>query len=86
MAFTTMAIQNIVAYFFKAGTMEPDKQPLLGKGSETTIVSRQWLGIHIPATMDTHPTIKVVLVTVFSIRCVQRGCKEDNWGTRVSSV
>jgi hypothetical protein len=33
--------KNIVAYLLKAGTVEPDKQPLLANGSETTFVSRQ---------------------------------------------
>jgi hypothetical protein len=32
---------NIVAYLFKARTMEPDKQPLLANGSDTTFDSRQ---------------------------------------------
>jgi hypothetical protein len=30
---------NIVAYLLKAKTVEPEKQPLLGNGSETTFVS-----------------------------------------------
>jgi hypothetical protein len=30
-----------VAYLFKARTVEPEKQPLLANGSETTFVSRQ---------------------------------------------
>jgi hypothetical protein len=33
---------SIVAYFFKARIVEPEKQPLLANGSETTLVSRQW--------------------------------------------
>jgi hypothetical protein len=32
---------RIVAYFLKARTVEPEKQPLLANGSETTFVSRQ---------------------------------------------
>jgi Na+/melibiose symporter-like transporter len=31
----------IVAYFLKAGTVEPEKQPLLANGSETTFIARQ---------------------------------------------
>jgi hypothetical protein len=34
----------IVAYLLKARTVEPEKQPLLVNGSETTFVSRQWPG------------------------------------------
>jgi hypothetical protein len=32
---------NIVAYLLKARIVEPEKQPLLADGSETTFVSRQ---------------------------------------------
>jgi hypothetical protein len=32
---------NVVAYFVKERTVEPEKQPLLANGSETTFVSRQ---------------------------------------------
>jgi hypothetical protein len=54
-------IKNIVVYVLKARTVEPEKQPLLGNGSETTFVSRQRLGKHVPAAMDTHATIEVLL-------------------------
>jgi hypothetical protein len=32
---------HIVAYFLKARTVEPEKQPLLANGSEITFASRQ---------------------------------------------
>jgi hypothetical protein len=48
-------------------------------------VTRERLGRHVPAETDTH-AIEVLLGTMFSTRCVQRGYTEDNWGNRVSSV
>jgi hypothetical protein len=36
-----MYIQYIVAYLLIARTVEPEKQPLLANGSETTFVSKQ---------------------------------------------
>jgi hypothetical protein len=69
-----------VAYLLKARTVEPEKQPLLTNGPETTFVSRQRLGKHVPGVTDTHATIEVLLETVFSTRSVQSGYKEDNWG------
>jgi hypothetical protein len=45
--------------------MEPEKQPLLANGSETTFVSRQQLGKHVSSATDTHATIDVLLETVF---------------------
>jgi hypothetical protein len=70
----------------EARTVEPEKQPLLANGSETTFVSRQRLGKHIPAATDTHGTIEVFLETVTSTRSVHKGYKEGNWGNRISSV
>jgi hypothetical protein len=55
-----------VAYLLKARTVEPEKQPLLANGSETTFVSRQRLGKHVSAEMDTHAVIEVLLETVVS--------------------
>jgi hypothetical protein len=57
-----------VAYLLKANDVEPEKQPLLANGSETTFVARQqipnkqeqtaasWelLDKHVPAATDTH--------------------------------
>jgi hypothetical protein len=74
-----------VTYLLKERTVEPEKQPLLANVSETTFVSRQRLGKHVPAATDTHATIEVLL-GVFSTRFVQRGYKEDSWGNRVGSV
>jgi hypothetical protein len=42
-----------VAYLLKARTVEPEKHPLLVNGSETTLVSRQRLGKHVPVATDT---------------------------------
>jgi hypothetical protein len=64
--------------FAKARTVEPENQPLLENGSETTFVSRQWLGKHVAAATDMHSIIEVLLETVFSTRSVQRVYKEDN--------
>jgi hypothetical protein len=75
-----------VAYLLKARIVEPEKQPLLASGSETTLLSRQRLGKHVPAAKDTHATIEVLLETVFSTLSVHKGYKEDNWGNRVTSV
>jgi hypothetical protein len=78
--------RHIVAYLLKARTVEPEKQPLLANGSETEFVSRQRLGKHVPAATGTHESMEVLLEMVFSIRSVQRGYKEDNWGNRINSV
>jgi hypothetical protein len=75
-----------VAYLLKARSVEPEKQPLLANGSETTFTSGQRLGKHAPAAPDTHGIIEVLLETVCSTRSVQMGCKEDGWGNRFSSV
>jgi hypothetical protein len=44
-----IAFLNIVAHLIKVRTVEPEKQPLLKNVSETTFVSRQLLGKHVPA-------------------------------------
>jgi hypothetical protein len=79
-------VKSIVAYSLKTITVEPEKELLLTNGSEITFFSRQRLGRHVIAETDKHATIGVLLETVFSTRSDQRGCKEDNWGNRVSSV
>jgi hypothetical protein len=50
---------------------------MLASCHETTFVSRQRLGKHVPAATDTHATIEVLLETVFSTRSVRRGYKEE---------
>jgi hypothetical protein len=57
-----------VAYLLKARIVEPEKQPLLASGSETTFVSSQRLGKHVPAATNTYKAIEVLLETVFSTR------------------
>jgi hypothetical protein len=76
---TTIKV-NTVAYLLKATTVEPEKQPLLANGSETTVVFRQQLGKRIPMAANMHATIEVLLETVFSTWSEQRGYN------RVSSV
>jgi hypothetical protein len=66
--------------------VKPVKQPFLANSSETTFVSKQLLGKHIPAATNMYVTIYVLLETVFSTRSVQRGYKENNWGNRLSSI
>jgi hypothetical protein len=68
-----------VAYLLTARSVEPEKLPLLANGSETTFVSRQRIGKHIPAATDTHATIEILLEMVFCTWSVQMGYKEDNW-------
>jgi hypothetical protein len=70
----------------KARTVEPGKQQLLENGSETTFISRQRLGKHVPAAKYTHATIEVLLERVFSTRSMQKGRKEYSWGNRVGSA
>jgi hypothetical protein len=70
----------------KAGIVQPEKQPLLANGSETTFISRQRIDKHVPAATDTHAKIEVLLETVFSTRSMQRSYKEDNWGNRLGSL
>jgi hypothetical protein len=45
-------------------------------------VSMQRIGKHVPAAMNTHAIIQLLLETVFYIRPVQRGYKKNNWETR----
>jgi hypothetical protein len=66
--------------------VEPEKQPLLANGSETIFVARQRLRKHVPAATDTQATIEVLLKIVFSTRYVQRGSKENNLDSRISSA
>jgi hypothetical protein len=75
-----------VAYLLKARTVEPEKQLLLANSSETTFISMQWLGKHVPVATDMHTMTEVLLETVFSTRSVQKDYKEDNWANQVSSV
>jgi hypothetical protein len=75
-----------VIYLLKTRTVEPEKQPLLANGSETTFVSRKRLGKHVPAATNTHSSIDVLLQRAFFTRSVKRGYEEDKWGNRVSSV
>jgi hypothetical protein len=44
---------HTVAYLLKTRTTEPEKQLLPAKSSETTFLSRQQLGKHVPAATDT---------------------------------
>jgi hypothetical protein len=46
-------------YLLKA---EPEKQPLLANGSETTSISRQRFVKRVPATKDIHATIEVLFL------------------------
>jgi hypothetical protein len=69
-----------VAYLLKARTVEAEKQSWLANDSETTFISRQLLGKHIPVATDMYATIEVLLETLFSIRSMLTGYKEDNWG------
>jgi hypothetical protein len=62
-----------VACLLKSRTVDPDKQPLLVNGSETTFVSRQRPSKHVPEATDTHKT-------VFSTWSVQRSYKEMHLG------
>jgi hypothetical protein len=62
-------------YLLQARTVELEKQLLLANGCETTFVSRQRFGEHVPAAADEHATIQVLLETVFYTRSVQRGYK-----------
>jgi hypothetical protein len=66
-----------VAYLFKARTVEPEQEPLLANSSETTFVSKQRLGKHVPAATGTHAIIEVLLETVFSTRSVKRGISQE---------
>jgi hypothetical protein len=70
----------------KAKTVEPEKQPLLANGSETTFMSRKRLGKHVPAATDKHAKLEALLETVFYTQSVQMGYEEDNCDNRVSSV
>jgi hypothetical protein len=75
-----------VAYLLKARTVEPEKQPLLANGSETTFVSRQRPGEHVATTTDLRATIEVLLETVLFTQSVESCYKEVNCGNRVSSI
>jgi hypothetical protein len=45
--------------------MEPEKQPMLANGSETTFVSRQRLGKHVPPATHARATTELLFETVF---------------------
>jgi hypothetical protein len=47
-------------------------------------VFRQRIGKHVPAVINTHTTIELLLETVFSAQFVQSSYKEDNWGNAIS--
>jgi hypothetical protein len=72
------SVINIVAYLLKARIVEPEKVPLLAK--VTIFLCRQRPGKQVPAAKGTHATIEVLLEAMFSIRSVQTGYKEGNWG------
>jgi hypothetical protein len=65
----------MMIFLFKGRTVEPEKQPLLANGSETTFVSRQRLRKHVPAATDKLATIEVLLGEVFFVLSVC--CKQD---------
>jgi hypothetical protein len=50
-----------VTFLLKERTVELEKEPLSANGSQTTFVSRQRLGKHIPAATDEHVTIEIML-------------------------
>jgi hypothetical protein len=62
--------EDTVAYLLKARTVKPEKHPLQANGSETTSVSRQRLGNHVPVATDAHATIEVLLemVVFYTVR------------------
>jgi hypothetical protein len=68
---TLETFSYIVAYLLKAITVELEKQPLLSNDREncgyTRDVSRQRLGIHVPAETNTLATIEVLLETGLSV-------------------
>jgi hypothetical protein len=73
-----------VTYFLKAITVEPEKQPLLGKGSENMSVIRLWFSSrHVIAAGDAH-AIEKWLEAVFSVRSAPRLYKEDQLPLRES--
>jgi hypothetical protein len=58
---------NIATWHMKARIVEP----------EETSIPTQRLGKQVSATTDTQATIKELLGTIFSIRTVQSGYKEE---------
>jgi hypothetical protein len=85
-AIKTQATNNncIVTYFLKTITVEPEKQPLLGKGSENMPVTRLWFcSRHVIAARDAH-AIKKWLKAVFSVQSASRLYKEDQLPLRES--
>jgi hypothetical protein len=66
-------LHNTVAYLLQARTAEQEKQPLLGNGSEPTIVSGQRFGKHVPESTNEHATIELLLEKgVFSMWSLPR--------------
>jgi hypothetical protein len=51
------SVRSCVNVQGKARPVDPEKQPLLANGSETTIVCRQRLGKYVPAATDAYATI-----------------------------
>jgi hypothetical protein len=76
--FILLVTVSIVTYLLIARTVDPEKQPLLANGSESTFVSMQRLGKHILAATDTQSTVEVLSEMVLSTHSVQKDYKEDN--------
>jgi hypothetical protein len=57
----------IVTWRLKAAIEEPDE----------TSIARQRLGKQVSAATDTQETLEELLGTMFYIRCVQSGCREE---------
>jgi hypothetical protein len=68
-----------VAYLLKAGTVEPEKQPLLGRGSPKTSVAIQWFSSsHEIATRDTITTMEKWIEAVFFLAVLHRRQRKGN--------
>jgi hypothetical protein len=70
---------HIVAYLFKARTVEQEKQPLLGSGSPNTSVARQWFSSsHEIAARDAIKTMEKWLEAVLFLAVLRRRRRKGN--------
>jgi hypothetical protein len=76
-------MENIVAYWLKAGIVEPAETAVPRERlCKQTPVARQWLGDrHVITATVTHATIEKLLEAVFSVGSVQRLYQEMPMGS-----
>jgi hypothetical protein len=68
---------DIVGCLLKAGTVKPEKQPLLGNGSANARCWQCFYNRHVIVARYAHATMKEQMTAVFSVPSVPRLYNED---------